>query len=125
MFKVSLTCRRNSSQSWSRQSISTVARAAMKCSLKVAMVHLLALTRWLCGGTVGTLDGGYLRKVPLPQVPWIQSPGHVTCSAVMEHDKHDTCYLQVPRWSDCVRSHAGFARTTRSTMLQLAPVWLM
>jgi hypothetical protein len=28
----------------------------------------------------------------------------------------------IPMWSDLVRSHAGFAR---STMLQLAPVWLM
>ncbi len=76
-------------------------------------------------GCVGTLDGGYLCKVPLPWAPWIQSPGHVTCPAVTEHDKRDTCYSQGPRiptWSDLVRSHAGFAG---STMLQLAPVWLM
>jgi hypothetical protein len=76
-------------------------------------------------GCVGTLDGGYKRRVPLPWVLQIQSPGHVTCAAVTERDKHDTFYLQVPRiptWSDLVRSHAGFAR---STMLQLTPVWLM
>ncbi len=51
MFKVSLICGRNSSQSWRGQSISTVVRVAMKCSLKVAMVRLAALTRWLCRGT--------------------------------------------------------------------------
>jgi hypothetical protein len=28
----------------------TVARAAMKCSLKVAMARSAALTQWLCGG---------------------------------------------------------------------------
>jgi hypothetical protein len=43
MIKVSSTCGRSSSQSWRGQSISIVARAAMKCSLKVAMVHLEAL----------------------------------------------------------------------------------
>ena len=76
-------------------------------------------------GCVGTLDIGYLRKVPLSRAPQIQSPGQVTCAAVMAHDIHDTCYLQVPcipTWSDLVRSHAGYAR---SMMLQLAPVWLM
>jgi hypothetical protein len=62
---------------------------------------------------------------PLPRAPRIQSPGHMTCAAVTAHDKCDTCYLQVPgipMWSDLVRSHAAFAR---STMLQLALVWLM
>ena len=76
-------------------------------------------------GCVGTLDDGYLHKVPLPRALRIHSPGHVTSAAVMERDKNDNCYLQVPRiptWSDLVRSHAGFAG---STMLQLAPVWLM
>jgi hypothetical protein len=49
----------------------------------------------------------------------------MTCTIVMEHDKCDTCYLQVPHiptWSDLIRSHAGLAR---STMIQLAPVWSM
>ena len=30
--------------------MSTVAKAVMKCSLKVVMAHSAALTRWLCGG---------------------------------------------------------------------------
>ncbi len=54
MLNVSSTCGRNSSHSWSRQSISTVARAAMKNSLKVAMARSVALIRWLWGG--GKLD---------------------------------------------------------------------
>jgi hypothetical protein len=56
-------------------------------------------------GCVGTLDDGYLCKVPLPRAPRVQSPGHVTCATVMVHDKCDTCYLQIPRiptWSDLV-----------------------
>ncbi len=51
MFKLSLICGRNSSQSWRGQSISAVGRVAMRCSLKVAMTHLAALTQWMCGGT--------------------------------------------------------------------------
>ncbi len=31
--------------------MSTVARAATKCSLNVAMARSVALTQWLCGGT--------------------------------------------------------------------------
>jgi hypothetical protein len=49
----------------------------------------------------------------------------VPFATVTEHDKRDTCYLQVssiPMWSDIVRSHVVFAR---STMLPLAPVWSM
>jgi hypothetical protein len=75
--------------------------------------------------SVGTLDDGYLHKIPLPRALRIQSPDQVTCAAVTACDLRDTCYLQVPHipmWSDFVRSHAGYAR---STTLQLAPVWLM
>jgi hypothetical protein len=43
MFKISSTCRRISSQSWRGQSISMMVRAAMKCSLKVAMARLATL----------------------------------------------------------------------------------
>ncbi len=51
IFNVSSTCGRKSSQSWRGQSWSTVARAAMKCSLKVAIACSAVLARWLCGGT--------------------------------------------------------------------------
>ena len=57
---------------------------------------------------VGTLKDGYIRKVPLPRVPRIQSASH------MQH-MHDTCYFtQVPRiptWSDLTRSLAGLGRS--------------
>ncbi len=48
--RVSSTCSRKLSQSWSGQSLSTVASAEMKCSLNVAIACLAALTRWLWGG---------------------------------------------------------------------------
>jgi hypothetical protein len=74
-------------------------------------------------GCVGTLDGGYIHKVPLPRAPQLQSTALVTCAA--PRDLHNTYYLQVPRiptWSDLVRSHLG---VPRSTMLPIAPHWLM
>ncbi len=55
IFKVSSTCGRNSSQSWRGQSWSTVARATMKCSLKVAIACSVVLALWLCGGTIWML----------------------------------------------------------------------
>ena len=72
---------------------------------------------------VGTQDGGYLNKVPLPRAPRLQSSLLMTCESPKE--TLDTCYLQVPRiptWSDQVRSQLG---VIRSTMLPLAPCWLM
>ncbi len=36
--------------------------------------------------SVGPLDGGYLCKILLLRAPWIQSPDHVTCAAVMACD---------------------------------------
>jgi hypothetical protein len=82
-------------------------------------------------GCVGPLDGGYLRKVPLPylrKVPLPRAQRHkstalVTCAA--QRELRDTCYLQVPRiptWCDLVRSHLG---VTRSTMLPITPRWIM
>jgi hypothetical protein len=72
---------------------------------------------------VRTLDDRYIREVPLPRAPRIQSAAHVTSDAT--RDLHAICYLQVPRIptrSDLVRSHVGCAR---SMMLHLAPCWLM
>ncbi len=59
-------------------------------------------------GSVGALKNGYIRKVPLPRAPRIQSASH------MQH-VHDTCYYtQVPRFptlSDLARSLAGLSRS--------------
>jgi hypothetical protein len=60
-------------------------------------------------GCVGTLKDGYVRKVPLPRAPRIQSASHVC-------DTLDTCYLaqvtRIPTWSDLARSLADLGRRT-------------
>jgi hypothetical protein len=72
---------------------------------------------------VGTQDGGYLRKVPLPRIPLRQSTALTSCADPL--DNPGTCYLKVPRiptWSDLTRSHLG---ALRSSILPIAPRWLM
>jgi hypothetical protein len=73
----------------------------------------------LASASVGTQDGGYLNKVPLPRAPLRQS------TAALMTGNPDTCYSQVPQiptWSDLMRSHLG---AIRSKILPLAPRWLM
>jgi hypothetical protein len=43
-------------------------------------------------GYVGTLDGGYVRNIPLPRVPRLQSASLMTSKTGTQ----DTCYSQVP-----------------------------
>jgi hypothetical protein len=52
--------------------------------------------------SVGTLDDRYVRNVPLPRAPRIQSASHVTCYGAVTRDtvtepgtNTDTCYSQV------------------------------
>ena len=74
-------------------------------------------------GCVGTQDGGYLRKVPLPRIPLQQSTALTSYAAPLGN--HDTSYLRVsriPTWSDLARSHLG---ALRSSILPIAPRWLM
>jgi hypothetical protein len=55
---------------------------------------------------VGTVNDGYLRKVPLPRAPQIQSSDHVTCHIQVTHDNPNTGSSQVPRiptWSNLTR----------------------
>jgi hypothetical protein len=47
--------------------------------------------------SVGTLNGGYLRKVPLHRAPQIQSLEYKTCHMQVTRDNPNTCYSQVPR----------------------------
>jgi hypothetical protein len=76
--------------------------------------------------SVGTLDDGFVRKVPLLQAPWIQSTDHVTCNVTVTSDNVPTCYLEqvpwIPMWRDLSRLLAGISRTR---ILPLLPVWLM
>jgi hypothetical protein len=71
---------------------------------------------------VGTLQNGYIRNVPLPRVPQIQSASLVTG----DHGTNPgTCYSQVPRvptWSDLGRLLQGLGRRK---LLPLFPCWLM
>ncbi len=82
----------------------------------IAVMTTIAAIVTVAVTTVGTLNDGYIQKVPLPRVPVllprvprIQSASHM-CHT------HDTCYYaQVPRiptWSDLVRSFAGLGRST-------------
>jgi hypothetical protein len=83
------------------------------------VAHLFGLK----GAVVGTQDGGYLRKVPLPRIPLQQSTALSAGQTPLVNPR--TCYLQVPRiptWSDLTRSHLG---ALRSSILPLAPCWLM
>jgi hypothetical protein len=48
-------------------------------------------------GYVGTLNDGYLRKVPFPQVPRGQSIIPVACTVTFPVNLYDTNYLQDPR----------------------------
>jgi hypothetical protein len=76
-------------------------------------------------GCVGTLDGGYVRNIPLPRVPQVQSASLVTSTSCKTMDSAiDSCYSQVPcvpTWSDLARSLAGLGRN----ILSCSPVWLM
>jgi hypothetical protein len=66
-------------------------------------------------GCVGTLNDGYVRKVPLPCAPLIQSTRQVTCNVTVTRDTGDTCYLEqvprIPTWHNLPRSIARICRT--------------
>ncbi len=84
-----------------------------------------AAARWLLGD-VGTLNDEYIRKVPLPCAPLIQSTRLVTCNATVTHDTGDTCYLEqvprIPMWHNLPRS---IARICRTMILTPLPVGLI
>jgi hypothetical protein len=73
-------------------------------------------------GCVGTLQNGYVRNVPLPRVPRIQSVSLVTGDSGTDPS---TCYsqvLRVPMWSNRSRSLQGLGK---KQLLPLFPRWLM
>ncbi len=70
-------------------------------------------------GCVGTLEGGYVRNVPSPRVPQIQSTSLPT-----GREPPNICYSQVsrvPTWDDITRLLAGLGRK----YLPFLPVQLM
>ena len=81
-------------------------------------------------GCVGTLKDGYIRNVPLPRVPQLQSASLATHGPSNKYVLAGTAsaityYSQVPRvptWSDLTRSLSGFGRRTP---LPFFPVRLM
>ncbi len=59
---------------------------------------------------VGTLENGYIRNVPLPRIPQIQSTSQVA-SALTSRESHITCYSRIawnPTWSELSCSPEGF-----------------
>jgi hypothetical protein len=44
-------------------------------------------------GCVGTLNDGYVCRVPLLRPPRMQSSDHVRCNVTVTRDAVDTCYL--------------------------------
>ena len=46
---------------------------------------------------VGTLQNGYLRKVPLPRVPQVQRASPTPVAVTLLANPHDTGYLPDPR----------------------------
>ena len=75
---------------------------------------------------VGTLNDGYVHRVPLLRAPWIQSTDHVTCNVTVTHNAINTCYLglvpQISTWHDLSRLIASVAK---NTILPFLPVWLI
>jgi hypothetical protein len=87
-------------------------------------------------GCVGTLNDGYVRNVPLPRAPRIQSTSHMTCygadtrNAVTEPGTNtDNCYSQVahvPMWGNIMmRLLAGLDRCVCARIIPFSPGWLI
>jgi hypothetical protein len=85
---------------------------------------------------VGTLNDGYIRKVPLLRAPRIQSTSHMTSYGTVTRDAvtepvtaPHTYYSQVtcvPTWSDLMmRLLAGLGRCVDARIIPFSPVWLL
>jgi hypothetical protein len=82
----------------------------------------------LADDVVGTLQNGYIRNVPLPRAPWIQSASHMTSHvAITREDVPDpgTYYLQDPRAPTCSNLGRSLRGLSRRGLLLLFPCWLM
>jgi len=78
-------------------------------------------------GCVGTLKDGYIRRVPLPRVPRVQSTSPVACATTHTNPVH-TDYLpvsRIPTWSDLLGSLTGLGRCIERYIPPFSPVRLM
>ena len=76
---------------------------------------------------VGTLKDGYIRRVPLPRVPPIQSMSPVACATIHRNPTH-TGYspiARIPTWSDMIESLSGFGRCIERYIPPYSPFRLM
>jgi hypothetical protein len=76
---------------------------------------------------VGTLKNGYIRKVPLPRVPRVQSTSPVACATIHRNTAH-TGYLpiaRIPTWSNLLGSLSGLGRCIERYIPPFLPVRLM
>jgi hypothetical protein len=76
---------------------------------------------------VGTLKDGYIRRVPLPRVPRIQSTSPVACATIHRNPTH-TGYLpivRIPTWSDMIGLLSGIGRCIERYIPPYPPVRLM
>ena len=76
---------------------------------------------------VGTLKDGYIRRVPLPRVPRIQSTSPVACATIHRNPTH-TGYspiARIPTWSDMIESLSGLGRCIERYIPPFSPVRLM
>jgi hypothetical protein len=73
---------------------------------------------------VGTLEGGYVRNVPLPRIPLRQSTSPVACAATLT-ESTDTYYSRVPwipTWSEITSSLESLGKTA---IMPFFPRWLV
>jgi hypothetical protein len=78
-------------------------------------------------GCVGTLEDGYIRRVPLPRVPRVQSASHLVTEPVTMNPVH-TGYspiARIPTWSEMIESLSGFGRCIERYIPPFSPVRLM
>jgi hypothetical protein len=66
------------------------------------------------GINVGTLEGGYVRNVPLPRIPQRQSTSPVAYDATLTEstDTYNSKAPQIPTWSELTSSLEGLGKTT-------------
>ncbi len=78
-------------------------------------------------GCVGTLKDRYIRRVPLPRVPWVQSTSPVAYATIHRNTPH-TGYLPIawiPTWSNLIGSLSGLGRCIEKYIPPFSPVRLM